>query len=215
MQPGNNQFVDELIRQLRYLDGVLVAPAIPQKKVNNALAKNSYIGNDPIIGLIDCTVFGSAKDHIMFTAGGMFWNHPSSSPTNGSITYTDFVSCFFKSSGFFSGIDTGIGIEISQAVSSVTKNELISLLNNLKNIISSNQQFPNNTPPNQHNVLNNQFPNNAVQPELNKGELLALAHNMSEAKNWDAAINAYEKAGEFRMAGLVREKQAQWNRSHN
>ena len=63
--------------------------------------------------------------------------------------------------------------------------------------------------------MNNQFPNNAVQPELNKGELLALAHNMSEAKNWDAAINAYEKAGEFRMAGLVREKQAQWNRSHN
>ena len=215
MQPGNNQFVDELIRQLRYLDGVLVAPAIPQKKINNALAKNSFVGTDPIIGLIDCTVFGSAKDHIMFTVSGMFWNHPSSSPTSGSITYTDFVSCSFKSSGFFGGVDTGIGCVISQACSSVTKNQLISLLNNLKNIASSNQQFANNMPTNQQNLVNNQIPTTAEQPELTKGELLALAHNMSEAKNWDAAIKAYEKAGEFRMAGLVREQQAQWNRSHN
>ena len=51
-------------------------------------------------------------------------------------------------------------------------------------------------------------------PHKSKAELLAHAHNMSEAKNWKAAVNAYEEAGEFRMAGLVREQEARWNREH-
>lgn len=199
MQPANNQFIDELIRQLRYLEGVFVAPGIPQKKVNNALAKNGYFGTDPIIGLIDCTVFGSAKDHIMFTSTGMHWHHVGASPNSGSIPYTNFATCFFESAGFFSGVSTGLGSELSQTGSSVTKDALISLLNSIKNLSAT---LTPSAPPVQ-------------QQESNKAELLALAHNMSEAKNWDAAIKAYEDAGEFRMAGLAREQKAQWNRSHN
>ena len=90
MQPPNNQFVDELVRQLRYCNGILVAPGIPQKKVNNALAKNNFAGTEMILGLIDCTVFGSAKDHLMFTTGGIWWNHLSSKPRTGSIAYAEF-----------------------------------------------------------------------------------------------------------------------------
>ena len=47
-----------------------------------------------------------------------------------------------------------------------------------------------------------------------KADLLSLAHNMTEAKNWDEAIRAYEQADEFRMAGLVREKKAEWEKQH-
>ena len=50
--------------------------------------------------------------------------------------------------------------------------------------------------------------------QKSKAELLAHAHNMSEARNWKAAVEAYEEAGEFRMAGLVREQEARWNREH-
>ena len=175
MQPPNNLFIEELMRQLRYVTGILVAPGIPPKKVTNAITKNSYQGTDPVIGLIDCTVFGSAKDNVMFTTTGIYWNHPSSKPNSGSLAYANFGSCFFKSAGFFSGINTGMGQMISLNPATVTKNDLITLLNIIKNLAVSNgviaQQRPNSMPPQ----------NDQPKPHQSKSkaELLALAHNMS------------------------------------
>ena len=222
MQQPNNLFVDELVRQLRYVTGVLVAPGIPQKKIVNAISKNNYIGNNPIIGLIDCTVFGSAKDHIMFTAGGIFWNHLSSTPCSGSISYSEFSQCYFKSAGIMSGISSSKGDNISTAGANTSKKDVISLLNTIKNLAASyglNPHQNQNVPVDNWNPgLNPQpvQPQPQPQPQTQtKSELLALAHNMSQAKNWSAAIKAYEDAGEYRMAGIVREQQAQWNRNHS
>ena len=213
MQSPTNIFVDELIRQLRYTSGVLVAPEIQQKKVFNAISKNSYSGTDPIIGLIDCTVFGSAKENIMFTTSGIYWNHASSIPNSGSLAYASFGTCFFKSAGIFApfSISTGMGQTINTNGSSVTKKDLIQLLSNIKNLSVSQGLMPQPA-----TGIESGIPNSGVvqQQAKSNAELLALAHNMSEAKNWDAAIKAYEDANEYRMAGLVREQQAQWNRSH-
>jgi len=218
MQPPNNQFVDELIRQLRYVTGVLVAPGIPQKKLTNAITKNSYVGTDPVVGLIDCTVFGSAKDHIMFTAGGIYWNHLASTPTSGSIRYTDFSQCYFKSAGLMSGIDSSRGDNISTSGSNTPKKDVINLLNSIKNLAASHGIGTVQNQNMQVNNWNSHSLNSHIQEQpqpKSKSELLALAHNMSQAKNWDAAIKAYEDAGEYRMAGLVRDQKAQWNRNHN
>ena len=219
MQQPNNLFVDELVRQLRYVTGVLVAPGIPQKKINNAITKNTYVGTDPIIGLIDCTVFGSAKDHLMFTSGGIYWNHIGSNPTSGSISYSEFSQCYFKSAGILAGIKSSKGETISTNGSNASKKDVISLLNTIKNLAATHGFSTQQNQNIQANVMNhnlNQQPS-IPQPQAqtqSKSELLALAHNMSQAKNWDAAIKAYEDAGEYRMAGLVREQQAQWNRNH-
>jgi hypothetical protein len=95
--------------------------------------------------------------------------------------------------------------------SSVAKKDLIQLLSNIKNISVSQGLIPQPS-----TGIIPGLPNHEMgQPQAkSNAELLALAHNMSEAKNWDAAIKAYEDANEYRMAGLVREQQAQWNRSH-
>lgn len=216
MQPPNNQFVDELVRQLRYCNGILVAPGIPQKKVNNALAKNNFVGTEMILGLIDCTVFGSAKDHLMFTTGGIWWNHLSSKPRTGSISYAEFTSCHFQSAGLLSGISSSKGDNISIQGSTVPKKDAINLLNTIKNLAATHgigMQQTHNQAGNSWNNQSHQQPHNQTQPQTqSKSDLLAHAHNMSQAKNWDAAIKAYEDAGEYRMAGLVREQQARWNR---
>ena len=64
MVQQNQQFTDAVVREFRIATGVLVAPDIPEKKIRNAISKNGYNGTDPIIGLIDCTVFGLSLIHI-------------------------------------------------------------------------------------------------------------------------------------------------------
>ncbi|GEM_PF-2032966 len=199
--------VDEIVRQLRFTSGVLVAPGIPKKKLQNAMARNGFIGNAPVLGLIDCTAFGSGKDNVMFTTQGIFWHHPSSKPSSGQITYQEFASCSFSSAGLFSGVQSGRGHTISVAASGISKSNFITLLNNIRNITAPFYTS-------QHSqILNHQGQVPSPQ-QPSKADLLSLAHNMTEAKNWDEAIRAYEQADEFRMAGLVREKKAEWEKQH-
>ena len=95
MVQQNQQFIDAVVREFRIATGVLVAPDIPEKKIRNAISKNGYNGTDPIIGLIDCTVFGSAREHVMFTTTGMYWNHM----TTGQLSYEDLLRTSVKSGG--------------------------------------------------------------------------------------------------------------------
>ena len=46
---------------------VYIAPDIPPKKLSNAISKTKVSAEEEVIGLIDCTVFGSAKDCLLFT----------------------------------------------------------------------------------------------------------------------------------------------------
>ena len=88
MEQQVQQFTDAVVREFRLASGILVAPGIPEKKIRNAISKNGYTGSDPIIGLIDCTVFGSAREHVMFTTTGLYWNHV----TSGQLSYTDLLN---------------------------------------------------------------------------------------------------------------------------
>ncbi len=230
MQHTGSPFVNELVRQLRYLEHFHVAPGIPSKKLNNALMKNGYTGQDPIIGLLDCTIFGTAKDHVMFTSTGVYFNNPLATPKSGGLLYSDFHRCHFSKTGGFlaNSIDTGVGTILTTTGSSLSRNQMIELLNTIKSLVVSQQPAQPAMNPSFSQApqpVSQALPPPpggqpaapaaaASPPTMNKAELLAYAHNMEQAKNWDAAVEAYEQAGEFRMAGAVREQQARWNRQH-
>ena len=49
-------------------DELFVAPDIPPKKLANAVAKCAVPDDDEVVGLVDLTVFGSAKDAFVLGA---------------------------------------------------------------------------------------------------------------------------------------------------
>jgi len=200
------QFTDAVVREFRLASGILVAPGIPEKKIRNAISKNGYTGSDPIIGLIDCTVFGSAREHVMFTTTGLYWNHV----TSGQLSYADLLNTTVKSGGVFApfSVATGLGHTISTSGSNVSRKVFLNLLIQIKNLYAT--MFPRQT----GIVAPTATTHQQVPQQKSKAELLAHAHNMSEARNWKAAVEAYEEAGEYRMAGLVREQEVRWNREH-
>lgn len=206
MEQQIQQFTDAVVREFRIASGILVAPGIPEKKIRNAISKNGYTGSDPIIGLIDCTVFGSAREHVMFTTTGVYWNHM----TSGQLTYSDLLNTTVKSGGVFApfSVVTGLGHTISINGSKVSRKVFLNLLIQIKNLYAT--MVPRQT----GIVTPTATTHQQVPQQKNKAELLAHAHNMSEARNWKAAIEAYEEAGEYRMAGLVREQEVRWNREH-
>lgn len=206
MEQQIQQFTDAVVREFRIASGILVAPSIPEKKIGNAISKNGYTGSDPIIGLIDCTVFGSAREHVMFTTTGIYWNHM----TSGQLTYADLLNTTIKSGGVFApfSVVTGLGHTISINGSKVSRKVFLNLLIQIKNLYGT--MVPQQT----GIVTPTATPHQQVPQQKSKAELLAHAHNMSEARNWKAAVEAYEEAGEYRMAGLVREQEVRWNREH-
>lgn len=208
MVQQNQQFTDAMVREFRIATGVLVAPDIPEKKIRNAISKNAYNGIDPVIGLIDCTVFGSAREHVMFTTTGMYWNHTGG--MTGQLSYDDLLKTSIKSGGMFApfSVVTGLGHTISISGSNVSRKAFLNLLIFIKNLYGT-------MVPHQSGVAAlTSTASQQLPQQKSKAELLAHAHNMSEARNWKVAVEAYEQAGEFRMAGLVREQEARWNREH-
>ena len=63
------------------------AIAIPEKKLNNAMASFASLGPDEkVVGLHDYTVMGSGKKGVVFTDLGIYWN---SGKNKGHIRYED------------------------------------------------------------------------------------------------------------------------------
>ncbi len=72
--------VNEYLRtNLETIGGAIyIAPSIPTKKLNNAVVAYNFDGDvNTVIGLFDNTVFGSAKDGILFTGSGLTIKHSS------------------------------------------------------------------------------------------------------------------------------------------
>ena len=69
--------------------GVFLAPDIPDKKLSNAKAVCFVPPGALILGLIDCTVFGSAKECLLFSDKGMHYRFGKEHL--GYIPYADFA----------------------------------------------------------------------------------------------------------------------------
>lgn len=77
---------------------VLVEEKISAKKEKNAREKCEIIGDEEIIGLIDTTVFGSAKNAICLTKSALYWHNDWSTkrPGPGKVNYDDLTKISFK-----------------------------------------------------------------------------------------------------------------------
>jgi hypothetical protein len=102
-QPLN--FADSLTKVLQSFapqDGLYLLPDIPPKKLRNALSKCDPPTTEQILGLVDCTVFGSAKNCLLFGAEAVYFHNDWSGKTSGRgmISYAEFARRIFASGGF-------------------------------------------------------------------------------------------------------------------
>ena len=77
-----------------------VSPNIPNGKLTNARQACNVPQNEQVLALIDCTIFDSAKDCVLFGSEGVYC-HEMWTPPNKSILYTDFSHYTFTVSSYY------------------------------------------------------------------------------------------------------------------
>ena len=79
---------------------LFVRASIPAHKLANARVTCNVPAGEVILGLIDCTVFGSAKDALLFGAQGIYYRNIMVSTATtaivGKLLYREFPNCQFK-----------------------------------------------------------------------------------------------------------------------
>jgi parallel beta-helix repeat protein len=136
VRSGNTVDVDEEIKcvlnRFQQLADFFVNPNIPSGKLSNAMescrTKAKMPNWEQALALLDCTVFGSAKNCVVFARKGIYFtNHD----TSGSILYRDFPANTFKTSGYYIKYDGG---SINVAGSAQNSEKVMTILNAIKQI---------------------------------------------------------------------------------
>ena len=65
----------EVLRGFQPQAGLHVTPKIPDAKIKNALERCRVHPMETVLALVDCTVFGSAKDCLLVTSGGLYYSN--------------------------------------------------------------------------------------------------------------------------------------------
>jgi hypothetical protein len=112
-----------------------LAPNIPPKKLANATREACVPADETVLGLIDCTIFGSATHCLVFGSRRIYYhNPPGDNPSTGSLAYSEFFRCHFTTSGFFD-IRLDEYRSFSQAGSPLSRGKLIEVLNAIKQAV--------------------------------------------------------------------------------
>ena len=104
-------------------------PDIPRKKLANACRTCQVPSTERLLGLIDCTILGSAKNALVFgTQAAYFHNDWASDCRKGTIPYTEFPGRVFREKGL-QNVDLGGANQVLDVSgSSCSKKIVISLL---------------------------------------------------------------------------------------
>ena len=140
VETGSDEFIVELKRILQFRrgkDGFYLKGSISQKKLKNALNKCDVPSDETILALIDLTVFGSAKNCLVFGEKGIYFHNDATGKTPGafSVDYLEFRDGSFDKGGFqelYMGSD--IYLNISGAKHGI-KNEILDILNEIKKMV--------------------------------------------------------------------------------
>ena len=145
--PSLEERILELIKRYLPQDGLSVAPQIPDKKLANAVAKCELPPAERVLGLIDCTVFGSAKNCLLFGAEGIYFHNDWSgkSPGRGFIPYEEFAGRVFMGGGF-QEVSLGLNQFLNTSGSSVPKATVVSLLESIKQMAGGGAPAPTQLP---------------------------------------------------------------------
>jgi len=128
---ATSRLEDRIMQILQSHDGqsgLHVAPNIPPRKLANATKHCGVPSGDTILGLIDCTVFGSAADAIVFGKRGLYYhNVAGTEPNPGFVAYHEFPNIHF-STAFVNCIKLGGNRYCNKAGSSVSREKIIEIL---------------------------------------------------------------------------------------
>ncbi len=114
---------------------LLVEPAIAEQKIANARAGCKIPGDETVLGLIDCTVFGSGSDAVVFGARGIYYhNMGNSAPDPGCLSYSDFPQCHFAKYWMFC-VRTRGDEYLNLSGSNANRGKVIELLTAIKDAV--------------------------------------------------------------------------------
>jgi DNA-directed RNA polymerase subunit RPC12/RpoP len=119
---------------------LFLSPDIPAKKLNNAGQACVVPNDEAIVCLIDCTVFGNAKNALLFGACAIYYHNDWTCTQRGRgvLPYAEFANrAFFKKSG--SEVALGGDQFINRAGSSVAADTIVAMLNAIKNLLANRE----------------------------------------------------------------------------
>ena len=125
--------VNEAVRSLLPNRDVYPGPEIPEKKTGNARRACRIPADEPLLALIDCTVFGSARHCLAFTARGIYASNGAAAVTPGrvAIRYAEFAGRSFGDGGY-QEVHLGANQHLAVSGCAVPKAEIIALLRSLQ-----------------------------------------------------------------------------------
>jgi tetratricopeptide (TPR) repeat protein len=116
-------------------DGIYLAPNIPLKKLENACAAAAVPGDEVIRALIDCTIFGSASDCLVFGSRGFYYhNMGGNQPDPGYVGYDEFPQIRF-STAWLNCITLGGDRYCNKAGSNMSRDKIIEMLTNIRQAV--------------------------------------------------------------------------------
>lgn len=111
-----------------------IAPQIPQAKLNNAFAHYPVPTKETILGLVDATVFGSAKNGMAFGINGIYWKNDWTTTTaRNFLAWDDLHQNIGSISTNGPDLIIAPGCAFNLAGSSVKPKALMKLLTNIVN----------------------------------------------------------------------------------
>ena len=126
--PARDERILAALRSFLPQNDLYVAPDIPQKKLANAWAACSIPPDERVLGLVNCTVLGSAKNALVFgNRAAYFHNDWTTSPRQGVVAYKEFPSRVFGNAGV-TEVSLGGNDKLNVAGSSCSKETVIALL---------------------------------------------------------------------------------------
>lgn len=137
---------DEIREAVSILGGagssLYLAGSIPEKKLANARVTTAADPSEDIVALLDCTVFGSAKDAVLFGCRNLYYfSSVASSDKPGRLAYHELLGCTFSADGFTVNLGSiGQRPDCNLAGSGVSSDEFISVLQALQKRLQEKQR---------------------------------------------------------------------------
>lgn len=137
---------DEIREAVSILGGagssLYLAGSIPEKKLANARATTAADPSEDIVALLDCTVFGSAKDAVLFGSRNIYYfSSVASSDKPGRIAYHELLGCHFSVDGFTVNLGgPAQRPDCNLAGSGVSSDEFIAVLCALQKLVEEKQR---------------------------------------------------------------------------
>src|SRR6201999_1347423 len=94
--------ITKLIKNLLPAQDLYAAPDFPEAKIKNAKESCAIPSDERILGLVDLTVFGSAKNCLLVGTKGIYYHNDFTGkrPGAGMVPYSEFPQRQFEKRGF-------------------------------------------------------------------------------------------------------------------